>query len=98
MALCKIRVALKNRIHATLAKYNLSLPTESDIFAEKWSSQFKQVIAQLPPETQNCLQQELQLLESVQEQIRAMEQRMKVQISLTPSMQLLKTIPGVGDI
>ena len=30
MALCKIRVALKNRIHATLAKYNLSLPTESD--------------------------------------------------------------------
>ncbi len=98
MALCKIRVALKNRIHATLAKYNLSLPTESDIFAEKWSSQLNQVIEQLPPETQNCIQQELQLLQGVQAQIRAMEERMKVQISLTPSMQLLKTIPGVGDI
>lgn len=54
MALCKIRVALKNRIHATLAKYNLSLPTESDIFAPKWSSQVNQVIEQLPPETQTC--------------------------------------------
>ena len=98
MALCKIRVALKNRVHATLAKYNLSLPTESDIFAPKWSSQLNQVIEQLPVETQNCLQQEMQLLEGVQEQIRAMEERMKVRISLTPDMQLLKTIPGVGDI
>ncbi len=71
MALCKIRVALKNRVHATLAKYNLSLPTESDIFAPKWSSQLNQVIEQLPVETKNCLQQE---------------------------MQLLKTVPGVGDI
>ena len=98
MALCKIRVALKNRIHATLAKYNLSLPTESDIFAPKWSSQLNQVIEQLPPETQKCLQQELQLLEKVQEQIQAMEERMQERISLTPDMQLLKTVPGVGDI
>jgi transposase len=98
MALCKIRVALKNRIHATLAKYNLSLPTESDIFAPKWSSQLNQVIEQLPSETQSCLQQELELLEGVQSQIQAMEERMKERISLTPEMQLLKTIPGVGDI
>ena len=98
MALCKIRVALKNRMHATLAKYNLCLPTESDIFAPKWSSQLNQVIEQLPPETQTCLQQELQLLEKVQKQIRAMEERMKERISLTPDLQLLKTVPGVGDI
>jgi transposase len=98
MALCKIRVALKNRIHATLAKYNLSLPTESDIFAPKWSSQLNQVIQQVPTETKTCLQQELELLEKVQEQIHAMEERMKERISLTPNMQLLKTIPGVGDI
>jgi hypothetical protein len=30
--------------------------------------------------------------------VRAMEERMKVRISLTSSMQLLKTLPGVGDI
>ncbi|HSB01965.1 MAG TPA: hypothetical protein VLE49_15045, partial [Anaerolineales bacterium] len=45
-----------------------------------------------------CLQQELQLLEKVQKQIHAMEERMKERISLTPNMQLLKTVPGVGDI
>jgi transposase len=98
MALCKIRVALKNRIHATLAKYNLSLPTESDIFAPKWSRQLDEVIEQLPPETQKCLQQELELLASVQGQIQTMEERIKVSISLTHDMQLLKTLPGVGDI
>ena len=98
MALCKIRVALKNRTHATLAKYNLSLPTESDIFAPKWSSQLNQVIEQLPSETQKCLKQELELLDKVQGQIGAMEERMKACIALTPDMQLLKSIPGVGDI
>jgi transposase len=98
MALCKIRVALKNRIHATLAKYNLSLPTQSDILAPKWSNQLNQVIEQLPSETQNCLQQEVEHLEGVQGQIQAMEERMRERISLTPEMQLLKTIPGVGDI
>lgn len=98
MALCKIRVALKNRIHATLAKYNLTLPTESDIFAPKWSSQLNKVIEELPSETQKCLQQELELLEAVQEQIQRMEERMKECISLTPDMQLLKTLPGVGNI
>jgi hypothetical protein len=61
-------------------------------------NQLNQAIEQLPPETQTCLQQELQLLEKVQEQIYAMEERMKERISLTPDMQLLKTIPGVGDI
>ena len=84
MALCKIRVALKNRIHATLAKHNLSLPTESDIFAPKWVSQLNQVIEQLPPETQSCLQQELELLEGVKSQIQAMEERMRERIALTP--------------
>jgi transposase len=98
MALCKIRVALKNRVHTTLSKYNLSLPTESDIFAPKWSNQLHQVIEQLPTETQTCLQQQLELLDKVQAQIHAMEERIKERISLTPDMQLIKTIPGVGDI
>lgn len=98
MALCKIRVALKNRIHATLAKYNLSLKTDSDIFAEKWNAELKQVIQELPPETQNCIQQELELLEALQEQITSMEERMHERVPMTPTMQLLKTLPGVGDI
>ena len=98
MAFSKIRVALKNRIHATLAKYNLSVDTDGDIFAEKWSMELKRVIEELPTETQDCIRQEIELLEIVQEQIQTMEERMHERIPLTPSMQLLKSLPGVGDI
>jgi transposase len=98
MALCKIRVALKNRIHATLAKYNLSLETDSDIFAEKWCEELKGVIQELPAETQNCVRQEVELLELLQGHIQSMEERMHERIPTTPTMQLLKTLPGVGDI
>ncbi len=98
MAFSKIGVALKNRIHATLAKYNLSVDTDGDIFAEKWSMELKRVIEELPTETQDCIRQEIELLEIVQEQIQTMEERMHERIPLTPSMQLLKSLPGVGDI
>ena len=57
MALCKIRVALKNRIHATLAKYNLSVETESDVFAPKWEEELQQAIQALPAETRRCVEQ-----------------------------------------
>jgi transposase len=98
MAFCKVRVALKNRIHATLAEYNLSLDTESDIFGGKWAEELHEAVQALPAETQKCIEQELELLEEVQEQIRAMEERMRERIAMTPTMQLLKTLPGVGDI
>jgi transposase len=98
MALCKIRVALKNRIHATLAKYNLSVESDSDIFAEKWSAELKRVIQELPAETQNCIQEEIELLEVVQGKIHSMEERMHERMPITPTMQLLESLPGVGDI
>jgi len=98
MALCKIRVALKNRIHATLAKYNLSLETDSDIFADKWSKDIQDAMQSLPAETKKCVEQEMELLARLKEQIWCMEKRMRERISITPTIQLLKTIPGVGDI
>jgi len=98
MALCKIRVALKNRIHATLAKYNLGVESDSDIFAEKWCEELKSVIQELPAETQNCIQEEIELLEVLQGKIHSMEERMHERMPITPTMQLLKSLPGVGDI
>ncbi len=60
--------------------------------------ELKRVIEELPTETQDCIRQEIELLEIVQEQIQTMEERMHERIPLTPSMQLLKSLPGVGDI
>jgi transposase len=101
MALCKIRVSLKNRIHATLAKHNLSFEGEegsSDLFSKRFSLTLEQKLQTLPTETQKCIHQELELLEELQKQIGVMEDRIRERIPITPAIQLLKSLPGVGDI
>jgi transposase len=98
MALCNMRTALKNRIHSTLAKYALSPEDGAELFSKKGQAWLAQAIARLPPETGRCLQQEVELLGSFNEQIQTLEARIREEIALTSSMQLLKTLPGVGDI
>ncbi len=98
MALCNMRTALKNRIHSTLAKYALSPEDGTDLFSKKGQTWLAQAITQLPPETGRCLHQEVELLGSFNEQIQALETRIREEIALTPNMQLLKTLPRVGDI
>lgn len=98
MALSKIRTALKNRLQSTLAKYALSLDTESDIYAPKWRRQLINQIHSMPAETYRCMEQELELLDLVQAQINRLEVRIKERIQDTEIMQLLKTLPGVGMI
>jgi transposase len=98
MALVKMRTALKNRIHATLAKYHLSLKTESDIFAAKWRPALLETILTLPPETRRCLRQELELHDQLSDHIRRLEARIQETVRESESMQLLQTLPGVGVI
>lgn len=98
MALSKQRTALKNRVHSTLAKYALSLDTDSDIFAPKWRPELTKACRALPPETQRCMQQHLSVLDHVQGQIKDLEERIKQRVEATPNIQLLKTLPGVANI
>ena len=98
MWLCKQRTALKNRIHATLAKYNQILPTKSDIFAPKWQELLYEHIDQLPSESARCLRQELELLKTIQAHIEQLERRIHERLENTRSMQLLQTMPGIGEI
>jgi transposase len=98
MAISKIRTALKNRIHSTLAKYNLSLDTDSDIFAPKWRNQLLYAFQALPPETTRCMEQELELLDYVQAHIHRLEERILERIELSETIQLVKSLPAVGKI
>jgi transposase len=98
MALCKLRTALKNRVHSTLAKYALSTSEHSDLFVGKGKAWLLKTIPKLPPETGRCLDQKIQVLDAIQEQITALEGRIMQRIQLTSNMQLLKTLPGVGNI
>jgi transposase len=98
MAFTKNRTALKNRIHATLAKYALNTSEHSDIFGGQGRAWLETIIEELPPETGRCLHQQLQALDEIQNQIATLESRILARINLTPAMQRLKTLPGVGNI
>jgi len=98
MALTKQRTAIKNRIHATLAKYGLRVEESSDIFVGKGLVALEKKLVHLPEETRRCVKQELELLEQLKDHIRTLERRIRSQIRQTTRMQWLKTLPGVGDI
>ena len=98
MAFSKMRTALKNRMHSTLAKYALSLDRDRDIFAPKWRPLMMEKMKSLPAETCRCMEQELELLDLVQEQIHRLEERILERIELTETIQLVKTVPALGKV
>jgi transposase len=98
VAFSKLRNAVKNRIHATLAKYALSIEDGKELFCKTGRRWLDRTILQLPPETQRCVQQELVLLDFIQAEISSLEDRIRQCIRVTPRIQLLKTLPGIGDI
>jgi transposase len=98
MALTRMRTSLKNRIHSILAKYALSPEDGCQLFSQRGRAWLGSAVSLIPPETARCLAQHLQLLDFISLQIESLEDRIRSQISLTPSMQLLKSLPGVGDI
>jgi len=97
MALVAQRTKLKNRLHATLAKYGLSVEV-SDLFGKKGLELMGQALQKLPPETQFASQRTLETLDALAEQIGALEERMKEVFEETEEAMLLKTLPGVGFI
>lgn len=98
MVFSKMRTALKNRMHSTLAKYALSLEDASDIYAPKWRPGLLKLIHSLPEETRRCMEQELELLNMIQDHIDRLEVRIHQRFQITASMKLLKTLPGIAEI
>lgn len=98
MVFSNMRARLKNRIHATFAKYALSLDTDSDIFTQKWRGPLLALVERLPAETGRCVRQELELLDLVQGQIDRLEQRILERVRITPTIQLVMSLPGPAEI
>jgi transposase len=97
MALVGERTALKNRIHAVLAKYALSIDA-TDLFGKKGRELMGLAVQKLPPETRFSTQRTLDVLDELKEQIKALEIRMGEVFEETEEVKLLKTLPGVGFI
>ena len=71
--LVRLRTQVKNRIHATLARHNLS-HTTTDLFSVGARSQLAPRLAELPVYSREVVQQELGVLDSLDKQIESAEQ------------------------
>lgn len=92
------RIQLKNSIHATLAKYALTVVGISDLFGVQGRRVLANQILKLPLHTQYTTQALLAQLDSLERQIQALEGRMRQVFEPTPETKLLQTLPGVGFI
>jgi transposase len=98
MSMVKVRTQFKNRIHAILSKYAISIDGVSDIFGKQGRIMINHAIQELPPETRQSVQEQLQLLDQVSGQIEQTEDHIRQVVKVSPLMQLIKSLPGVGDI
>ena len=70
MVLKRQRTQLKNRVHATLAKYGYVVEEVSDAFGKKGRQIIEALLAKLPPHTEQALRLVLDQLDSVSENLR----------------------------
>jgi len=98
MALCAMRTSLKNRMRSMLAKYALSPEDGAKLFSRRGRAWLDSSLSRLPQKTRHCLSQQLKLHDSLVSQITALEDSIRSQVTLTPSIQLLKSLSGVGDM
>jgi transposase len=98
MVFVRERTGLKNRIHAMLAKYALSVPDVSDLFGQQGRAALSEQLAQLPTHTRFATEHLLEQLEDVEVQIAMFEARIHAVFGKTPALERLMTLPGVGWI
>jgi transposase len=98
LVLVHMRTALKNRIHATFAKYAIHFEGESDLFGSRGLLAINKHLAALPPETRRSVEQELALLDDLARQIDQAQRRIHEVIAVTPQIKLLMSLPGVGPV
>ncbi len=92
------RTRWKNRITATLAKWGLPASEYSDAYGKSARKELEARIEPLPEQTRWVVRQMLVSLDGLSVQIREFEQRLDELVEVTPEMQWLETLPGVGVI
>ena len=93
-----MRTRLKNRIHATLAKYALSVEEVSDLFGRKGRELLQAVVERLPPQTRFATERLLEQLDVVEQHIKLFEGRIREVFEPAPELALVMSLPGVGFI
>ena len=92
------RTRWKNRITATLAKYGVAASEYSDAYGKGARAELDGRMERLPEQTRWVSRQMLAQLDSLSGQIGQFEQRLDELVEVTPEMQWLMSLPGVGVI
>ena len=92
------RTRWKNRITATLAKWGVPASEHSDPYGKGAREELEKRLERLPEQTRWATWQMLTQLDALSEQIAQFEKRLEELVEVTPEMQRLDTLPGVGVI
>jgi len=92
------RTRWKNRVTATLAKWGLPASEYSDPYGKSARVELEERLERLPEQTRWATRQMLRQMDTLREQIGQFEKRLEELVEVTPEMQWLETLPGVGVI
>ena len=95
--LVRLRTRVKNRIHGTLARYNIQVPG-ADLFGVAARLQLSARLPELPVHSCEAVEQELATLDFLETQIESAEERLNAIMKVSVEADLLKTLPCVGKI
>jgi len=98
MVLVAARTRAKNRLTAPRTKYALNLVGVSDAYGPRSRSCLEAAIDALPTETCWTSRLLLQQIDLLTDQIKQVDARLEALITVTPEMERLMTLPGVGVI
>lgn len=92
------RTRWKNRIQAVLRQYGIRINEVSDVFGKTGREILMNRLKELPEETRSSVEEQLELLDKIEAQIRAMEHRLEDCLENTPEREFVLTVPGFGPI
>src|SRR3974390_110023 len=98
MALRDLRSSLKHRIHAAVDRYGLHTDAITDLFGSKGREYLAFRLPEFPPETARMVKVQLCALDELAAHVERIEQRIHAEIAPTTEVQLLLSVPGVGQI
>lgn len=94
--LVSMQTRIKNRVHATLAKYALRVAGFKDYFCPTGRLALEDAIECLPEHTRFASRSQLLQLDLLAQEIKRLELKMKQLFEMTPMIQRIRTLPGVG--
>ena len=95
--LVRLRTRVKNRIHATLKRFNVQV-AGADLFGVAARLELGTRLPELPEHSREAIAQELTTLDFLEMQIESAEQRLEAIMQASVEADLLKTLPCVGPI